>query len=598
MKLISFKIKNFRSITSEHEIAFGDYSVIVGPNNVGKSNILQAIDICFEAIYDLPKATYRNKQGQNLKQFQRPRMRRGRRIRRGSLIHNASDRMDYDWDNDFPQELQQRQREGREGREELETTEFELKFKVDNDELKPDSKISPVKDSITYHITFSRDRRRGEIQVGIDNQELSDEQELLIDACTFFEKKIELIYIPTIRTSDLVMDVISSLLDDELELLEEEPEYKNAMEKIIQLQKPILTNLGKNLHEIVSTFVPEVKKINLEGDDETPRISPYISPSVSVDDGIMTDLEFKGDGIKSLMAISILKSRKEKDTKKDKNLVIALEEPEAHLHPEAVHKLKSVLADISKMNQLIVSTHSPILVEKLHFKNNIIVSPNQIKQANKIRDVRKSLGIALADNLLSAFLILLVEGETDKKLLEKWLTDSSEVVKEGIKNSLFVIRYLSGADNLRSSVNFYKDNVCNLYVFLDDDQPGNKNINIALKKNQLLESEYKLCCVPGMDESELEDLIKPSIYSGVVKKHFGVDLDKKNNKIKKKKWSDRMKCYFNGQGKLWKDETLKELKNLVCNSAVSAGIESLDESKGEVFNHLVESLNDILSNVN
>lgn len=40
MRLVSFSVRRFRSITEAYKLPLGDYSVLVGPNNEGKSNIL------------------------------------------------------------------------------------------------------------------------------------------------------------------------------------------------------------------------------------------------------------------------------------------------------------------------------------------------------------------------------------------------------------------------------------------------------------------------------------------------------------------------------------------------------------------------------
>lgn len=43
MRLIACTVRNFRSITDAYKIPLGDYAVLVGPNNEGKSNVLRAI---------------------------------------------------------------------------------------------------------------------------------------------------------------------------------------------------------------------------------------------------------------------------------------------------------------------------------------------------------------------------------------------------------------------------------------------------------------------------------------------------------------------------------------------------------------------------
>ena len=47
MKIKSMKIKNFRGYSDEIIVNFDDLTVIVGKNDVGKSTILEALDIFF-----------------------------------------------------------------------------------------------------------------------------------------------------------------------------------------------------------------------------------------------------------------------------------------------------------------------------------------------------------------------------------------------------------------------------------------------------------------------------------------------------------------------------------------------------------------------
>ena len=47
MKIKSMKVKNFRGYSDETIVNFDDLTVIVGKNDVGKSTILEALDIFF-----------------------------------------------------------------------------------------------------------------------------------------------------------------------------------------------------------------------------------------------------------------------------------------------------------------------------------------------------------------------------------------------------------------------------------------------------------------------------------------------------------------------------------------------------------------------
>src|SRR5690554_5077532 len=47
MKIKTIKIKNFRSYKDEVQIEFGDLTAFVGKNDIGKSTVLEALDIFF-----------------------------------------------------------------------------------------------------------------------------------------------------------------------------------------------------------------------------------------------------------------------------------------------------------------------------------------------------------------------------------------------------------------------------------------------------------------------------------------------------------------------------------------------------------------------
>ena len=50
MKLVSTTIADFRSITSAYKVALHDFTVLVGPNNEGKSNVLAAISLALSLL--------------------------------------------------------------------------------------------------------------------------------------------------------------------------------------------------------------------------------------------------------------------------------------------------------------------------------------------------------------------------------------------------------------------------------------------------------------------------------------------------------------------------------------------------------------------
>ena len=87
MRLTSISIENYRSITKAYKIPLGDLTVLVGPNNEGKSNILLALVTAMDV---LTGETIRSTIGAGHSSVK--------------FVLGAS--RSYDWSRDFPIPLQ------------------------------------------------------------------------------------------------------------------------------------------------------------------------------------------------------------------------------------------------------------------------------------------------------------------------------------------------------------------------------------------------------------------------------------------------------------------------------------------------------------
>jgi len=103
MKIVTFTINNYRSISKAYKLPLADYSVIVGPNNEGKSNILKGFGL---ALSLLTSGTFKMRRSEYLT-F---------KVRKG--LPNLG----YEWSNDFPISLQKSNPNG--------ITEFTLEFEL------------------------------------------------------------------------------------------------------------------------------------------------------------------------------------------------------------------------------------------------------------------------------------------------------------------------------------------------------------------------------------------------------------------------------------------------------------------------------------
>ena len=333
MKLASVSIKDFRSITDAYKIPIGDLVVLVGPNNEGKSNVLKAVVLALALI-----AKPRTAIG-------------GSRVRFRTA---PDDLLTYDWYRDYPMSLQATKSTGR--------SEIVLEFSMTSDEtllFKKETTLNLNK-NLKLAVLPGLDDTVVELKLqGQAKSKLSEEQ---FNAITkFVARRIEIRYVPTVRSAETAEQTVNELVAAELRRLEDNPEYVKLLEKIEEAQRPILDSLAKELTATVRKFIPEVRGIRL---GQGIRRAVSRSATVSVNDGADTLLALKGDGVKSLTAIALMRHSSQK-TSKGRSVIFAIEEPESHLHPDAIHRLRQVLVDISQKNQVILTTHSPGLVDRV-----------------------------------------------------------------------------------------------------------------------------------------------------------------------------------------------------------------------------------------
>lgn len=561
MELISFSITNFRSITTAYKLRLSNYTVLVGPNNEGKSNILKALAISLALLT------------------------RGRIIRLGArtssrYVYQESERFDYEWLRDFPIDLQSSFPNGR--------SEFVLEFRLSQSDTSAFNMLTASNLATNLKLKVSCGHRDIAFDIliqGRAKKQLAKKKEVISD---FVRDRVLIQYIPSIRTSELAIDVVDNLLSTQLQRLEEQPEYRRLIEQLSLIQRPILDTLGQQLTKTISAFITDVQDITLETESRL-RGAIRSSTRVLINDGVKTDLHLKGDGVISLTAISLLRHLSQEALGK-KSLILAIEEPESHLHPRAVHGLRKVLHEIAQTHQVFISTHSQALIDRQTVSNNIIVQKRTATPANDFADVRSSLGLELSDNLASAYLVLLTEGQEDQILLKAWLSALSTYVGDAIKNGQLAFDNLAGATNLSYKASFYRNNACNVHAFLDNDDDGRRATNRAIEKDIINPADYNLCVCKGMPDSEIEDLIDVDIYKKAINEKFAVLLQGADFQNSTKKWSDRVRTCFLNQGKQWSDTIENEVKYFVCTLATQQQMISLNAHKRGSIEALTQTL--------
>jgi predicted ATP-dependent endonuclease of OLD family len=555
MKLVNFSVTNFRSITTAHKIAISNSTVLIGKNNEGKSNILKGLNIAMSILQEHarhnPQPRYIN--------------------RRYEMNENS-----YYWERDFPVSFQQRKNG-------LQTI-FKLTFNLNDNDIYTFKEY--VKSNINGELIV-------EIKIGKDNR---PKIELLKrgkggfsqksrEIASFVTDKIIFNYIPAVRTDQEAFEVVQRMLSQQLRKLESQPEYINALEIIKNLQAPILNNLSEEIKKSLVEFLPNITNVHINVPEESRRISLRNNFDIIIDDGTPTNLSFKGDGVKSLAALSLLKNR----IAIDGVSIIAIEEPESHLHPAAIHQLNEVIISLSENNQVILTTHNPLFVDRQEIKSNIIVDSGKAKPAKDIKQIREILGIKASDNLLNASFVLVVEGQDDVIALKAILSTLSNELEKHLKNNMLVIEQIGGAGNLAYKLSLLNNSLCVYHTFLDNDKAGRDSFEKAEKENLASVKNNTFVTCNGSPNSELEDCYELEIYRHQIIDEFGVDLNSskfKNNN----KWSDRVKNVFLDQGKLWNEKVESNVKYVVAKAVSQKPKDALNKHKRNSIDALVKTL--------
>lgn len=136
---------------------------------------------------------------------------------------------------------------------------------------------------------------------------------------------------------------------------------EDGKSKIAFLNEQLNSNLGVDLG------------CKLELKFGTPKIREIIfpSPQLYADDGYYSEVKLKGHGIQRLAIISLLRTYnelKKRVDNDDKNMIVAIEEPEIYLHPPIKRATYKLFRSLSEKNeQIIYSSHDSYFVAVEHF---------------------------------------------------------------------------------------------------------------------------------------------------------------------------------------------------------------------------------------
>lgn len=400
MKISRVSVKNFRSI-KDADIVLDNFSIFVGQNNHGKTNLFEAINWFYNS-------------------------------------KSSAEELYFNKNTNEPIEVEL---------EYIDVTEDDI------NKLSTPANQTKIRNLLSENTSFiirkaSSDHKRVYIVDGEDKGNPSG----LDAAINEFLPKLE--YVTTKITLDEVAkykdkNPIGQMLSGVLTaIVEQSEDYKKFREQFERLFESESSEVRVKLNELGSAVGVYLKKqfpddVEVRFTVNPPQFGDLLkSFDTSVDDGVATKAEDKGDGMQRAIMLAIIQAFADfrKRQLVGSSFLFLIDEAELHLHPSAQRLLKHALEDISASDQVMLNTHSSVLVvdecerQKLFKveKDQKITTITPVEEVQKIDIIYELLGGSPYDLLLPKN-FLIVEGRSDyefiARVIKKYYSDKYRGLK-------------------------------------------------------------------------------------------------------------------------------------------------------------------------
>jgi putative ATP-dependent endonuclease of OLD family len=247
------------------------------------------------------------------------------------------------------------------------------------------------------------------------------------------------------------------------------------------------------------------------------------------------DIAFRkrGSGLRRLLMVAYFQyiAQRVNEGENLKQHIYGIEEPETYLHPGAQRKLFESFKEISKSEQMFLSSHAPVFAGATDLSNLILVVRDQgvaktIQGENlDLELVSEQLGVDPSDQLFGFSAIVFVEGVDDCDFFE---TVANTLHAAGKLPATFKAKNIGllhgGGDGLKHWVN--RKNIKKLnkhYTVIIDSDRISAQIPVSAKKLALkanVERDGGTCHI--LRKREIENYIHPE----TIKDHTGKQIDR------------------------------------------------------------------------
>jgi len=527
MKILSLHAKNFRTLENIQIEFSGDYSTISGKNNAGKSSIIKILCAIFRGDDGTPWSIP------------------------GELLSYAENKTQWIKDD-----------------KSIEINCIIVVSKADDPSLAFFiEKITDIKtqdDKFSVNLIYNIDNTEEmKLSISINGKKLDDRLAAELDKRIKESKTLNL-YNSTTPNEDIFIFRGRSRSIFDLSVSQGEKNKLDLAAKQLENQiKKLAKEYVKSLVELLGGLT---EKYDVEITPPEGFITRRMPLGISLKDkSVDVPIDEWGSGTQNRTRIlmSIMRANKLRISDRPENQltpIVVIEEPESFLHPAAQAEFGKMLRNISTTMgiQIVVTTHSPYMLNQEHPESNILLSRRQsrgkfletyrISTENDgwMEPFAEHLGIKSAEFSrlrpifgASTSRVLLVEGEIDKKYFDFFRTPGDG--KLTLKEEIEIVSY-GGSSTLKNTalIQFVLRKFDKVFIIFDLDCESESKSFLSRIDDQYVRNSMALGVnVPGKDR--IEGLVPDRILSHVFGKNTDLVMAMSGSGDTSKKAKQRMK---------------------------------------------------------
>jgi predicted ATP-dependent endonuclease of OLD family len=401
MKIVQMKLCNFRSYKDEVIIDFNDLTAFVGKNDIGKSSVLEALDIFFNEGKGTIKLDKDDINKENL-------LNDNNEITIAISFTNLPNRIIIDSTNETTLDAEYLLNQNSEleiikkfpnaGKEKVFIKALHPNNPLCKDLLnKKDTELRGIIGAL--NIECPNRTKNALMRTSIWNNYADSLQKEIIeidvskgDTKSIWEKLQKYLPLYTLFQSDRKNSDGDSEVQDPLQLA-----VKQIIgDETLQIKfNEIAVEVERKLTEVSTRTLNKLREMNPEIANSLVPIIPsseslkwkevFKNVSISSDDNIPVNK--RGSGVKRLILLNFFRAEAERRREESNipSIVYAIEEPETSQHTRHIKQLIRALISLAETlnTQIVITTHSPALVKELNFENLRLISKN-----NEIKSIQ------------------------------------------------------------------------------------------------------------------------------------------------------------------------------------------------------------------